>query len=69
MAELSQVTRQRLVDAMMEIVSHNIGPDFDFVLVVRQGSQSPYVLTDVEPEQACSMLLEALHHPDQPAAA
>lgn len=34
MTELSSIIRQRLVEQMVEIVAHNIGPDFDFVLVV-----------------------------------
>jgi hypothetical protein len=66
MTELLPATRQRLVDAMVEIVSHNVGADFDFVLVVRSGDERSYVLTDVETERARSMLLDALHHPDMP---
>ena len=66
MTELSQITRQRLVELMVEIVAHNIGAGFDFVLVVRQGSERSHVLTDVEAERARSMLINALHHPEQP---
>ena len=42
MSELLDITRQWLVDHMVEIVAHNIGLDFDFVLMVRTGSS--YVL-------------------------
>jgi hypothetical protein len=60
MTELSSIIRQQMV----EIVAHNIGPDFDFVLVVRSGSERSYVLTDVPRDRARSMLFDALHHPD-----
>ena len=66
MTELLSVTRQRLVDKMVQIVARSIGADFDFVLVVRAGSERSHVLTDVEPERARAMLLDALHHPDMP---
>jgi hypothetical protein len=64
MTELSSIIRQQLVGQMVEIVAHNIGPDFDFVLVVRSGSERSYVLTDVPRDRARSMLFDALHHPD-----
>ena len=64
MTELSSVIRQRLVEQMVEIVAHNIGPDFDFVLVVRSGSERSYLLTDVPRDRARSMLFDALHHPE-----
>ena len=66
MTELSSIIRQRLVEQMVEIVAHNIGPDFDFVLVVRSGSERSYVLTDVPRDRTRSMLFDALHHPDMP---
>ena len=50
MTELSQIVRQRLVELMVQIVARTIGPEFDFVLVVRTGSKPSYVLTDVPPE-------------------
>jgi hypothetical protein len=64
--ELLSITRQRLVELMVQIVARTIGPEFDFVLVVRQGDQRSYVLNDVEPERARSMLVDALHHHDMP---
>ena len=59
MTELSSIVRQRLVDQMVEIVAQNIGPDFDFVLVVRSGIERSCVLTDVPRDQARSMLFDA----------
>ena len=67
MTELSSIIRRRLVKQMVEIVAHNIGPDFDFVLVVRSGSERSYVLTDVPRDRA---RLDALLRPapsDMPA--
>jgi hypothetical protein len=52
---------------MVQIVARSIGADFAFVLVVRQGDQHSYVLTDVPRDRTRSMLFDALHHhPDMP---
>ena len=63
---LSATIRQRVVDQMVALVSRQLGPDFDFVLVIRARHDPTYVLTDVNGEHARDMLRDALHHPDAP---
>jgi hypothetical protein len=64
---ISGHVRHLLVVKMVALVSGMLGPDFDFVLVVRKHNEPSYVMTDVEPERARSLLFDALHHPDAPA--
>ena len=66
MIDLLPVTQQRLVDKMVQIVARSIGADCDFVLIVKRGGEPSLVMTEVEPERARAMLIDALHQPDQP---
>jgi hypothetical protein len=63
---LSAAARHQLVRQMVTLVANEVGPEFDFVLVVRCGNQPSYVMTDVAAERARLMLIDALHHPDAP---
>lgn len=66
MGDLSRTIRQRLIGEMVQIVSRHIGPEFDFVLILRESQSIPYVLTDVSTESAHEMMSDALNHPDAP---
>lgn len=63
---LTSSTRQKVVDGMVSMITRLCGAEFDFVLILRRKGEPSYILTDVKPDRARSMLREGIAHPDLP---